>query len=440
MKTRTLHLLALPLIGIGILSGLLGACSDSKKTSDENGGFGSPREQETAVTVAVTEATLGDLQDWTFAEGTARSTRREYLTFENAGRITFVKDDLREGSQVKAGELLVNQDQRRLEADVDSSEASVTEAETQAAVAEADVKQAKTQLALAETTFARFASLLSKESASQQEYDEAKAEADNARAGLDRSTSQLTAAKAQIGAAKASLRQTEISFEETELRAPMDGIVARLNVEKGFYMTPSLLRTDSEETFLRTVPLLIIDPDSLEITLDVPPAQRDALRNGQEVLIKPGGGSASPGQLPADFSPDQFEVRGEVYSVTPSVSPGNRALQVKVRTTTGAKFLRDGEFVTAWIASGTRENVVVAPHGAFVFRENEPFVYVVGPSGDRVEMRSVTLGLRGVEREEILAGVEAGERLVTDGRYQLSDGQKVSIVDSAAAETETAQP
>lgn len=147
-----------------------------------------------AISVRTVQARSGDLQAWIFVEGTARSVRREYLSFQNPGKVVYIKHgpgggDLREGDRVSVGDVLARQDQRQGEASLTTARAGVREAVTGLAVAMADLDQAKTQETLAQATFERFDALIGQSSASQQEFDEAKAEAANARATVARAES-----------------------------------------------------------------------------------------------------------------------------------------------------------------------------------------------------------------------------------------------------------
>lgn len=403
-----------------IASFLLSACSEKEEIVEK---------KPTAITVETAPATRDTIQTWTYAQGNARATRREYLNFENAGRIAYIKPDLREGSEVKSGELLVKQDQRRLSADLETAESSVTESTTQRDVARTQLTQALTEQTLAEKTFERFRVLLEKESASQQEYDEAKAKADKATSGVAQARAQLRASEAQIIAAEARSSQSGVAFEETELRSPIDGIVSRLNVVEGFYMTPGIVRTTTEEALLQTIPIVIIDPSNYEITVDVPPVQGAVVKVGQTAYIKPGGSAEANTE---SFDPDAFPVHGEVYSVTPSVTPGRRTILVKIRTTKGAELLQDGTFTTIWIATLKKENAIVAPLGSFIYRENEPFVFIANPETKKAEMRKVTLGIQGIDEQEILTGVSEGELIITGGRYQLSNGVSINLLQKGA--------
>ena len=402
--------------------------------------------QNSATTVRTVEAKTGSVQAWVFAEGTVRSARREYLTFENPGRVAFVRPsedggELREGEQVKAGELLAHQDQRSAKADLASAEASMLEAQTREGVARAELDQARTDAALAQTTFGRFDVLSRKESASDQEFDEAKAQLAKAQAAVTRAQSQITAAQAQVKAAQSKVDQATVMLEKTELRSPIAGVAAYINVQEGIYFTPSFVRTDSESAALQTIPMVVIDSASYEVTVNIPSFERQRIKPGLPVVIVPTGDASSGGGELLASKADQslediletFPVRGQVFSVNPAINPGGRAIQVKIRTTAGAEHIEDGMFVTVWVAADARDDVVVAPLDAFIYRENQPFVFTVDPMDPVARLQRVQLGMQGFVNREIVAGVKPGQRLVTDGRFLISDGTPVKLLDTPIA-------
>lgn len=376
---------------------MLSACSEEEAAKPA---------EEKRVSVRAVKAETGEIQSWVFAEGTARSAAREYLVFQNVGKITYIKPDLREGSLVEKGTVLARQDQRRLNA---------------------DLKEARTQADLAQKTFSRFATLLKQRSASQQEYDEAKAQADQAKATLDK---------------------MQVAAEETELIAPIDGMIAYLNIEEGYYFQPSIVRTDSEEAALNTVPIIMIDPNTFEIAVDIPVYDRDRVQVGQTVLIQTHHSEAQiqpssaqdsindqnarlknrTGQTPPTGLNNPGYIRGEVYSVNPAVSPSGRSIQVEIRTKNENMSLKDGMYVTVWIATERKDNVVTAPLESFIFRDNQPYVFVINDADNTVNLREVILGLQGFDSREVINGVKANEWIVTEGRYQLSNGTKVKIL------------
>jgi RND family efflux transporter MFP subunit len=412
----------------------------------------STSEQQTeraAVSVRTVEAERGSVRAWVFAEGTARSVQREYLTFENSGKIVYIAtgpdgEELREGDPVTVGTVLARQDQRQYEAAVQTAQASVREARTQLVVAQTELEQARTEAELARATFARFETLLGQNSAAQQEYDEAKAQSAKADADVARAQSRIEAAESQIESAEAKVVQEQVDLEKTEIIAPIDGIVAYLNIEEGYYFTPSNIRTDEETAALQTVPVVVIDPTRFEVTVDIPSFDRQRVRAGQSVLIVKSAetveemvrattrGDEPSGQI---ARLPETPVLGEVYSVNPAITPGARSVRLRVRTTQNGDRLEDGEFVTLWIATEERTDVVIAPLNVFIYRDNEPFVFVVDPTDRSAEQRSVTLGLQGLGVQEIVSGVSAGERLVTNGRFGLSDGARVRDIGISSGNT-----
>jgi RND family efflux transporter MFP subunit len=372
-----------------------------------------------------------------FAEGTARSVRREYMTFEMTGRVTFVGPE-KEGQKVKKGEVLAQLDKRKYAADVDAALASIQEAKTKAEASTADVGQAQTQYELALTQFNRIKALYNRNNASQAEYEESQAKLDNAKAAVESAKAQSLAVISQIDVADAKLRQAKVALEGAEIVSPIDGIVAYLNIEEGYYFTQSNVKTNSEAEALQSIPMVVIDPSEYEITVDVPSFEADRIAVGQQVLLLPGGTSEGATVTaingPLDNSPasaPDWQARGEVYSVNPAVNPGGRSIQVKVRTTMGADHLRDGMFVTCWIATEDKPEAVVAPFDALLYEENRPYVFVYQPETQTVQRRDVVLGIQGLTHREILSGVKAGEMLVTDGRYRLVDGAPVRVLEPA---------
>jgi hypothetical protein len=51
----------------------------------------SNKKETPKVSVGVVKVKRGDIETWIFSEGTARSVKREYLTFENPGKVDFIK-------------------------------------------------------------------------------------------------------------------------------------------------------------------------------------------------------------------------------------------------------------------------------------------------------------------------------------------------------------
>ncbi len=233
------------------------------------------------------------------------------------------------------------------------------------------------------------------------------------------------------------MKQANVYLENAEIRSPIDGIVAYMNIEEGFYFTQNMVKTSNESEALTSIPFVIIDPSQFEVIVDVPSFDAQRIEVGQKVIVLPGGTADQTvlgvleGESLADRDPSEvaWQADAEVYAVNPAINPGGRSVQVKIRTRGNVSKLRDGMFVTCWIATEESDEAIVAPLDAFLYQENGPFVFVYQPESQTVQRRIVTFGIRGLSRYEIASGVEADELLVTDGRYKLVDGTPVQTIE-----------
>ena len=99
-----------------------------------------------------------------------------------------------------------------------------------------------------------------------------------------------------------------------------------------------------------------------------------------------------------------------------------------IRIDEGGTNLQDGEQLSAWIATVEKNRAIVAPFNAFIFRDRQPYVFVVKEAEDIVEQRRIKQGIEGLAKREIIEGVEPGEKLVTEGKNRLVNGAPVEII------------
>ena len=292
---------------------------------------------------------------WVYNEGIARTVRREFLTFESAGRVAFVDPALKEGDRVSKGQVIAYQDQRRAGATVATADAQMARARAALAVQQATVVEAVANFELARKTFERFSVLLQQDSASRQEFDEARAQLASARATAQRAARQRDAARADIAVAQAARSSAQVAKDESVLRAPIDGVIARLNIERGDFYTPDVLQSQTEQEVLASIPVILLDPSAFEIEVNVPQNLLDALAVGAPVLLdlvdldatleeRTPDEEAGPPRAAKDYP-----VAGVIYSVSPVLDSDRQNFLIKVRTTRGADRLRDGSTVSMWI-------------------------------------------------------------------------------------------
>lgn len=221
---------------------------------------------------------------------------------------------------------------------------------------------------------------------------------------LDDALSMAAAAAAMHQASEEEVAQLRLRLEKSLVRSPIDGVVAMRAVNVG-----DLAGADSGGNIL----FRIVDNRILDLTVTVPARELARIQVGQIL------------EFSSDGRPETF--RGTIKYLNPSVNPVDRSLQLMAEIDNRDGRLRDGLFVKGEILTGQRENVLLVPRTVLsnldlANRQASLFVVV----GDQAERRTVEIGAISGEQVEIVAGLQAGERYVRRGAFNLRDGDKVS--------------
>lgn len=377
-----------------VLAPVLALCLTAGCTAKSDTAAKSQTPQATA-SVRIAAIEQGEVQRWIFGEGTARAVRREFLSFESPGRIAYVNPSLKEGDRVRKGQLIAYQAK------------NVPAGDQPSGLSHAAVREAQANLELTQKTFDRFARLLELGSASQQEYDEA---------------------QAQLKRARVQYQNATLAAAESRIVAPIDGVVARLNIEQGYYFSPQQVQTANEGAALSTVPVVIVDPAQYEVRVNLPSYAFGRVATGADVLMAQTG---STGSTREGGPPPAAAIRGRIYAVSPSIDPETRTFSVRIRTVQGAGQIQDGEFMTAWIAGPTADDAAIVPINALRYENSKPFVFRLDQASNKVAKVPIRTGLEGLGGFEVLAGLKPGDLVVTDGRSRLADGDVVRLVGDA---------
>jgi RND family efflux transporter MFP subunit len=109
---------------------------------------------------------------------------------------------------------------------------------------------------------------------------------------------------------------------------------------------------------------------------------------------------------------------GRVVTVGQVIDPQSRTVPVIFEMKNAGGHLRVGQFAVAWIATGAPVHALAVPESAVVDDGGKPVAYVQ-VEGESFERRPLTLGLRSGGWVQVLAGLVAGEHIVTRGAYEL---------------------
>ena len=144
---------------------------------------------------------------------------------------------VKEGDQVKKGDLLAKIDPEIYISNYDRMKATLNAQKANEANAQARLAQAESQYKNAEISFKRSKQLWDQQVISDADYDKALSTFEVAKAELDAAKQSVKSSQYAVESAKASLNEASESLTKTTISAPDDGTVSRLSVEIGERVT-----------------------------------------------------------------------------------------------------------------------------------------------------------------------------------------------------------
>ncbi len=151
--------------------------------------------------------------------------------------------------------------------------------------------------------------------------------------------------------------------------------------------------------------------------------------NLQAVLARRRSGSKIPVEI-YDREQKTRLARGTLLTLDNQIDTTTGTVRLKAQVANDEGLLFPNQFVNVRMLVETREDAITVPSAAIQRGAQGIFVYVVSEALT-VSMRPVKTGVVEGNRTEIVTGVKAGERVVTDGMDRLRDGIKVELAERA---------
>jgi membrane fusion protein, heavy metal efflux system len=217
---------------------------------------------------------------------------------------------------------------------------------------------------------------------------------------LQQAESVESQAQADLEAAEQSLRIMGVSdpdamvsgkkSPEVAVRAPITGEVVERLVAPG-----QLLQSGNTQCFT------ISNMTSVWVMVNVYQQDLSYVHVGDPAVIQ------------TDAYADKFQ--GKISYLGAALDPNTHTLQARIVTQNPGEKLKKDMYVTALVRAGTINDALAVPDSAVLrTAENEPFVYVA--QGDnKFLQRLVKLGESHSGQTQIVAGLQAGDRVVGDG-------------------------
>jgi RND family efflux transporter MFP subunit len=117
---------------------------------------------------------------------------------------------------------------------------------------------------------------------------------------------------------------------------------------------------------------------------------------------------------------------GNLKLINPRIDVQTGTVKVTVEVFDETLRLKPGMFVEVRIVIGQKENALVIPRKAILYKQNRTYAFIL--NGNRVIQREITLGLTEEDDAEVSGGLAEGDIIVTVGVDGLKDGQRVDVV------------
>ena len=140
---------------------------------------------------------------------------------------------IKEGDIVKKGQVLAKINPELYRSSLDRVVAALNSQKANLANSKARLAQVKAQFINAKNSFDRSKKLWEQKTISSSEYDQAVSNFETAKSEVTAGEENVKAAEFGVGSAAASVKEANENFTKTTLFAPVDGIISKLNVEKG---------------------------------------------------------------------------------------------------------------------------------------------------------------------------------------------------------------
>ncbi|AOY58530.1 efflux RND transporter periplasmic adaptor subunit [Desulfococcus multivorans] len=300
------------------------------------------------------------------------------------------KRQFREGSDVKAGQLLYQIDPAPFQVALDSARASLGKAQA--------------NLPSIRSRVERYTELLVDKAISRQDYDDAVSAVDQAKAEIEYWKTQVAAARINLGYA--------------QVNAPISGRIGRSNVTDG------ALVTAYQPLALATIQQL--DP----IYVDVTQSSAELLRlkrnletgrlsadreNGKAVRI-----------VMEDGSPYPLEGKLQFREVT--VDPATGSYTVRIVVPNPEHLLLPGMFVRALVQEGIAEAAILVPQQGVSRNPKGEAVALIVDDVETVRQRILILNRAIGDQWLVASGLSAGDRLIIEGMMNVRPGSVVKAI------------
>ena len=241
----------------------------------------------------------------------------------------------------------------------------------------------------------------------------------------------LETSLANAKSAQAAARSAEVQLSYDSIRSPIDGRAGIVNVFPGSLVQASnVVTTATSSTATSSVGAMVtitqLNPINVQFVIpekDIPILLENQL-DGEPLTVKVTVG---------DSGKNTYE--GKVLVIDNQVDPSIAAVRVKAQIPNDAMTLLPGQFARVSLVANTLKDALSVPSEAIVMNPRGRIVYTVDKDGKAVS-KPVKM-IYEYQGSTVITGIEAGDKVVVEGKQNLRPGSKVREAKPEAAPKNT---
>jgi membrane fusion protein, multidrug efflux system len=342
-----------------------------------------PKNNNPAVTQLVTTVVVQKSSIPIILESTGNIVAENIVDIRPQTTNVVSKINIKEGQQVKAGDLLFTLDDRADKANYEKAKALADDATRQ---------------------YKRAQDLVEKKFISQ---------------------AALETSQANMKSAQASARAAEVALSYDYIRAPISGRTGVINVYPGSLVQSganvvSATTATATTTSGAMVTITQLDPINVQFTI---PEKNLALllgqrQEGDELTVE------------LNLTGSKEAINGKVFVIDNQVDPSIGAVRVKAQLSNKEGAMIPGQYVSVKLKAKTLNDALVVPTQAVVTNINGDFLYLVKPD-NTVDLNPIKV-LYQYQGKTVVTGINENDKIVVEGKQNLRPGS--SIKESMNAE------
>lgn len=212
------------------------------------------------------------------------------------------------------------------------------------------------------------------------------------------SSQALDEARANLARSKARIAEDDARLRKSQVKAPFAGTLGLRMISPGAYVKAG-------DDIVR-----LEDTSVMKVDFRIPETYLSRLRRDQEVTLQ------------VDAYPERG-FKGRTYAFESSIDEKTRTVLVRARVPNPDGALKPGMFARVSVVLDSFPNALVVPEESLVPRGGQVFVFRVVEG--KALLTPIETGSRTPGQVQILKGLVAADRVVTDGHQKLQNGMMV---------------